>query len=876
MAFSRFIQFNILAGAPATATSMENAVSYDGVTFTFDRPMPVGYFVTGKPFVVSEQAFAITGTSPGSTQIDGAWAHGMMQDPFTPTNTGTQGFDEFLATWITASARTAYGNNIDPGATGADIAVALGQETAFVKAVRRSSVTDNTSWQTIEKYVQLTVLASAPPVGSYMPTASGLTKKLVQQSAIDESVLRALALPGSLPDHETIKARVPSNIGAFGSKGAELRLFRLDRELGVATTNYSADLALAYAQYLGALHDATLSVEDRQEIIDFTIETALQLEGLASRGWGDLAGRNGGAGQQGGVHPWLYYGAFLLQDPAMLATAQAVSSSMDGNSFWVTPEDVGRVVGTQADNSADMTFLDEMVGMPDSNPEDENAHMFANYMSEHSSISSPETLVVEMLQNGPGGVDGTQALLKGGAFDTSNQSAAHIAYMDRVRTWEPRMHLAVASWADGAFRDTYDAVVPVLSRAKWTGVPDILPYGNNAFGSTYDDDMFSANGAGAIAWDIDGRNYATEPVTQYDVRYSLDGVQWVESLDVGSSGSLSGLLRGVEHWCSIRQQSASGAGPWSLNIPSITTDGDPGKVTTTGSATSAAPVNTLTPALHILRYPAWRSQKIWMPASGVLSLDDVDLAAGVGYWSGYPAPVFLYQWQRSDTGTSGWSSISGAINAEYARSAADAQKFLRCRIRASNGVGGTVEEFTNAVQCPALSAVPATTLIDTNFRGRFAIDYEAELAAIITDDCNALHEPVEAIPEIVNEPVNFGGIRCDKTGTRPRFDLPLRNPAVAGASYDITAQIATDWNSGIQFKSTLVFEIINSAETVFFSSTLDPEVSTQREAKTIADTFTIPGGETNLALYARVRGTTTDGGGGGGDPMLMQLSVTQS
>lgn len=878
------ISLSVTSGGATIATTSETSVTYNGVTWNFNTSVPVGRFDRGikddagnrKPFVVSSSGFEITSVTPASAVVDTRQAHGLEENPYYSA-TSAQGFDQILNdTTITTSTYNGA-LNIDPGATGANISVSSGANKTFVKSVRKTGA-GLSSWQVFDRFSPLTVLSVAPPQGAFAPSASAVTKTMWTWGDVDQSVLRSLTLPASVASYASAAALVPNDLGIYGRGSSALRLYRLDADLGYATTNYSAQLAKPYSEYIAQLHSDAITTQQREEVIERVIDFGIQIYGNTTRGFGQLASRNSGAGQQGAIHPWLYYGAFLLQDTTMLAAAKAMNSNMNATSFWIQASDVGRAVSTLSSSGTanSMTFLEEMVGMPDSNPEDENALIHAAYVGPGGSILAWETLVVEMLQNGPGGVSGTTALLDGGAFDNTNSKAAHVAYMDRIRTWQPRTFLDTADFTSNSWKDLYDQMAPLNGRTEWTGVPDILPYGNGAFSSLYDDDMFSVGaGSGEIDYNINSRDFATEAVTQYDVAYSLDGRQFIESLNVGSSGTLAGLLRGAQHYCKIRQQSASGAGPWSLNIPTDTGDVDPGIVTTTGTATNAIPTMTTAPKILYSKYPKWTQGAEWADAT-TLDVNTVELAAGVGYWSGFPSPTFALQWQESANGTSGWTDITtangydtDATNALFSRRAENASQYIRCKVTATNSEGAT-DAFTNSVQCPALTTFAAGTIIDTDLKASFAVDWESVADNLQSNAAaNPFHRPNQTFDDFPS--ASEGAIQGDKVAGWPSVALWPVATLVDGTTYRVQAELVASED----FIGVLYFSVrrqnfgthhLSEGEITFDAPTTAAGIYT-------VDTTFVAGVDGDVEV--RFGHTTPGGGTAGGDPYLTKISIAE-
>ena len=845
----------------ATAATVESltSVTYKGVTFTFDRPVPVGRFVTGEPFALSSESFSITAIDPASSDLegDGHVGHGAMLDPFVESE---QGFDSYIGNSETGAMR--HGNtpyveslNVDPAISG-PIEIAVDQETTIVKSVRLDSVTDPEQWQTIDKYVPLTTLSVAPPEDAYPPSSSALQKKLYRRAFVDGSVLRELAMPASFDlDVETAQSRVPSDLGQYGSSGEKLRRFRLDRELGMTDNNYSGHIAVPYAQLMILLNSG-LSSTDRQAIADTVIRFGIQVEGLVGRGWGDLAAVGEGAGQQGAVHPWIYYAAFLLRDAEMLSAAQSMQTSMNGNCFWAGANDVGAPAPSRNGVNA-QTFFEEMEGMPFLVPDEYGSNLDTRYGVIAARISAWETVAIMMLQNGPEGVNGAEALLLDGPFEPSNPAASHLAFIDRYRTWTPYVMSAYdpgASW-----RDLYDLVKPLTGVSSWSGVPDQVPA----------NDRFSG-GDGEVSWDFAGYDYATETVTRRDVRYSLDGIQWIEQEDVELAGSVSGLAKGVPHFCGFRQASDAGAGAWSLNYPRsepITSGTFRNVVTTTGSDSPAAPNNTVAPAIQRKLYPAWGAHEgNWGPVGAALGVDEVQLAAGVGYWMGYPAATFAYQWMRDGV------AISGATSQVYARTAADANADLSCEVTAINASGSAVAS-TSSATAPPLTILSASKLVDTTFTGTFAVDYENEIAGITTSGCSAEHSPADVQKDTTTGAFsNMGSLAISKSGSHPSITFPCQNVAVAGTTYTVTFEAVLGFvNSG-----GAKLDVLNTdGDSVLDGGAL--ELGTNDAGHTIVSgttTFTMPAGVSG-DLSVQLAVATATGGTAGGDARLTRLTIEE-
>lgn len=58
-----------------------------------------------------------------------------------------------------------------------------------------------------------------------------------------------------------------------------------------------------------------------------------------------------------------------------------------------------------------------------------------------------------------------------------------------------------------------------------------------------------------------------------------------------------------------------------------------------------------------------------------------------GTWAGTPAPTYAYQWEVSDDGSTGWTSISGATSSSYTLTSSEGGKYVRLAVTATNTAG---------------------------------------------------------------------------------------------------------------------------------------------------------------------------------------------
>lgn len=117
--------------------------------------------------------------------------------------------------------------------------------------------------------------------------------------------------------------------------------------------------------------------------------------------------------------------------------------------------------------------------------------------------------------------------------------------------------------------------------------------------------------------------------------------------------------------------------------------GDSSPATTAASVqVSAVPANTVAPTV-----------------SGTPAVGEA-LAMTDGTWTGTPAPTFTYAWERSETGTDGWSRITGATASDYTLTTADAGRYLRAVVIATNAPGSTEATSAPTAMAPAYASAP--------------------------------------------------------------------------------------------------------------------------------------------------------------------------
>lgn len=110
------------------------------------------------------------------------------------------------------------------------------------------------------------------------------------------------------------------------------------------------------------------------------------------------------------------------------------------------------------------------------------------------------------------------------------------------------------------------------------------------------------------------------------------------------------------------------------------------------AAEASAPVNTVAPSI-----------------TGTAEVRET-MTALPGDWTADPAPSYSYQWQRCDTNSGSCTGIAGTNSSTYVPQPADAGKYLRVEVTASNGTSPDGVAYSSAPFSGPVQAMPSQTL----------------------------------------------------------------------------------------------------------------------------------------------------------------------
>lgn len=867
------ISLSVSTGDLTIPTTSETSLTYNGITYTLDGAHPVGYFYDGSPFIVSDSAGSITATTEPSTTLNGAVAYGMMKNPLMAAQSGPgflQGFDGFYADGSTWSSlyNVPYDTslNVDPG--GSDAASwTVGERCTFVKQIRDPAKTSaSAQFRTSEAFDFITVLDAAPPIGTVRPGHSGVTKTLVQMP--ENFTPRGYTLPASWGTVQSIINAWPEEICHFTNDLVKLRFWRLT---GNGDQGYSASVVDDFCRMVYALNSSNATEVQRNIIMHRIIKGANDCLSVYQET--GVISKDGSAGQ-GGIWWCILYAAGILTNNSVYINAANGNTQIDLSTFWIDNAMVGASAPGSNGASA-QTYYTEHVGLPWVEPAEITSDVDGRYTTIGAKIVGWEVLAILGFDIGQGSyTNGAETILQGGGNNITNPYAAKLGLAARLRTWNPDFDVTYFMTQD--WKDAWDQATAFGDFTPWTGIPEQPP--RKAF--TWPNGTFFSAGDGSITLDTNGLEGATETVTSRDFRHSLDGVQWIETTGialVSDRYTKTNLLRSAVHWAGWRMQSATGAGLWSWNYPGglpINSGSDVNKVTTTGSQSQTTPTYTggTEPQIHAKIAPAWGYPEAARPVSGTLHKDDIYLVCGVGYLGDcFPAPVFSnFQWKRNGV------NISGATSKFYTAVAADAGTDLTCSFDVSNGTN-SISKTTAAVTRPALTPLTAGTLINTDFKGAFNIDYTSELSSL-TSNGGCTVERKDNVP-VTRPGVNQGGIYTTKTGGNPSATFDIAQAASGTTSYSISGQFLVAWNNDngryyieiLDEATTLYSEELNTFEDrgVFFASAGS---FVSYGILDFSGQFTTGA---STALTVRLRASQPTGGTSGGDMGLTQLTIAE-
>lgn len=886
---------------PSTSAPVVSATSteIDGVTFSFwDAPtggsavsVPLAADCFGNLHVVSSELAATvylqTDVAYG-TDAAGYRYNGLAKTYFSKFNE-TQPFDESLtegASGLTSNLLPYdHASNLHPDATGVRPAIAPGEAASWTQWKRRTDITmvdPSPFWQTAEAQATLSILPARPRFGFITPCPSDPDQTVYGTDAdIDWSVFPDLE-PVSGQPVDVGSERMIRTVPGYGSIGGDLRRLGMDVVPGNDSANYSGGIGRVRA--IEALRLVTAAGSpDRREALLRLIRHGLWRY-AEWKVWNPVNGFEfrAGAGQHCGYMPGIVFAGFALQNATILSDALSIKTNMTEQNFWIDESLVGRpfywfsrVNTDTAAERRNRTFFPSDVGLPwlsqqvDPFSRANSNDMRQRYMESTADTNFLETMAIAVLRNGPAGFStGLDWILggSGAAKDATNPRAAIFAFQDRLYEanfpWQVSTG-ALPSWAL-TWYETYRGDIDFP-------VPQNPPEHNPAQTAAV------TAATGGFSYDFSAITLSRYSITRRDIRWSYDGLEWVQLDDVAASGSVTGLVRGAQVYVQERRWNAYGASPWSDNysVGNKSTDyPERYTITTTGTGTTTALTWDVNPAGFYKPYPSWQGP-YYEPVPATLTTDILTLYVSNGIPNGatYPAPTFTYQWQNDG------SPISGATASSYTRAATDtAGSIPSCVVTPSSGSPYTVT-FPAWAAAPS---IPEGAIVDTDFGTDFQLIYPSMTYG--GSGATASWKPFVGYGSLATPD---GGIVGAKSASFPK--LWVRLGVIPAGTYSLLLHVPVGfdkdgitkaWNSagsvGLYTSSSIIPENEYAGNLWAFEATAtveddEGETVVSSQHLVVVDTTFTSDGVTDL--HVGVRMDTSSGSTGPSDLHLSRLRV---
>lgn len=759
---------------------------------TTPKQVECGYDKAGRAVIYSTTAFKMQCTELSSQDAGNYWINGGMRNPDF-SSVSEQGFTGRMGIpGGDVGAPIDYNDVLNINKAG--IEIAAGEEGCFVFAVSNPSPS-SANGNTVLEYIDFTVMAAVPPAEFYRAPVIYPDKTPIFYAS-DKSLacFANLAPPASdavLAENLDHPHLLPELAGAVNN--GEIR-----NRMTPGSDVYSRDWVVNRINPVFYLHYNNADPVEADEWSDEMIIHAIDLYGaVAQTAWKGSSG----AGQSWGRF-YQYVGAYMLNSQDMFDKAlfHVSQDLLGGNQLYFVDEDrtltadEKRMAWPNNNGSRPQEFFLEHVGKLHLEGDGEGSALYNRYAGLLGSAYVETGLVLQLLSGGPVATNLGQYLLEQNGnttADKTNPDYRFHAGMDLAfshRNNGPRAISAKArqhwlAWQGSrhypAFTDQ-PPTQPAVEDESYSGSGKYVRVASSATGFTYTTTEF-----------LEQLSLSPAGLTQVDFRYSIDGRQFVEELNVPiNSGAISLPSKAVT-FVSCRFTDAAGSSLWSVTKPDIPT-GDPVKSTPSPLVAKTETVANAAPAFHT--NPVILTRNVhdeWLgnwyfPATDLT--DVIKVYAGAGYPTGSPAPV----WPDDYTVTfilDGVAQPPLASAADpYILPASSSVKTIEFDSTVTTAQG-TVTQRSNVLNIPAAAPLPAGTLVDFTGRGRDARDQ----AAFINGFTGSFSEaPVfDPLIRVVDGAVNqLGIITCEHKGpaASPRQFLNIPETLVAGTAYTITFQ----------------------------------------------------------------------------------------
>lgn len=302
-----------------------HSISQFGITWYFDRDYDSGQFANGDYWVVGP--VTIVGIDPPSTQRGGRTMNGAMVNP-SPTLGSTQGYDSAMY----AGSGPTYDADLNVALDiSSDHPLVLDPGVSLVSTISEAEA--GARPQLLSAAV-LTVLASAPPAGSFRPPYSG-EDKTIRFDVTDLNYTSLASLPplGSTPELADVARyferpwidHVPDWMADYLHPGENM-------------PNYGREIANEVGIGALMLH-LDFGDEEKEKLLIRYVQLGIDLFGIAQNGGASNWVPNGGH-TSGRKWPILFAG-MVLDDAQMLSVGTMnIYFGEDAQTFYVSQTDI--------------------------------------------------------------------------------------------------------------------------------------------------------------------------------------------------------------------------------------------------------------------------------------------------------------------------------------------------------------------------------------------------------------------------------------------------------------------------------------------------------------------------------------------------------
>jgi hypothetical protein len=324
-------------------------VSQFGITWTFDKDYPCGQFANGDHWVVGP--VTIARITPSSAALSDRTMNGSMVNP-SPANS-SQGYDSSMA-------YTTYDANLNKALNvSSDKPLILPPGSSLVSTI---SVAAAGARPQVQTAAILTVLADAPPSGSFRPPYSGSDKTIrYNKSQLNYSLLKSLLPAGNAP-----------------GLGAVERYFErpwIDHQGGwTGRFQHPADNMPDYGDQISRqIGDGALMLHlnftnsEKETLLVRYVQLGIDLYGIVKAG-GTQNWSNDGGHASGRKWPIMFAG-LMLNNPAMVTIGSydttGVHFGEDDQTFYVSQSDLAIQHYYAPEKTAYTNYVAADIGLPE-------------------------------------------------------------------------------------------------------------------------------------------------------------------------------------------------------------------------------------------------------------------------------------------------------------------------------------------------------------------------------------------------------------------------------------------------------------------------------------------------------------------------------